>query len=171
MRDLFRNRSQERSFELLETRAMLTTVTWDGEGGDLQWHTAANWDSDVVPGIQDDVIIDIPNSETVINIGANADVLSLQSSEGIKVSSGTLTLRSESSLAALEMAQGTALSPKAAVPRSSSQEQPLPMARMSWPRAAVRSHSPISRAIPQETYEPTAIFALAVKAVISTCHR
>ena len=109
MRDQFRKHSQENSFEVLESRNMLTTVTWDGEGGDSLWHTAANWDSDVVPGSQDDVIIDIPSSETVINVGANADVRSLQSSESIKVSSGTLTLRSESSLAALEMVQGTAL--------------------------------------------------------------
>ncbi|MEQ1676165.1 MAG: T9SS type A sorting domain-containing protein [Chitinophagaceae bacterium] len=33
-------------------------ITWDGEAGDSQWNTAANWVGDVVPGPADDVVLD-----------------------------------------------------------------------------------------------------------------
>ena len=33
-------------------------VTWDGEGANLQWHTASNWSNNAVPTSLDDVTID-----------------------------------------------------------------------------------------------------------------
>src|SRR5688572_24309271 len=33
------------------------TITWDGGAGTMSWHTAANWDTNVVPGPADDVCI------------------------------------------------------------------------------------------------------------------
>ena len=33
------------------------TITWDGGGGTFSWHTATNWDTNVVPGASDHVCI------------------------------------------------------------------------------------------------------------------
>lgn len=37
--------------------AQSATVTWDGEAGDHLWTNGSNWDTDIVPNIFDDVII------------------------------------------------------------------------------------------------------------------
>ncbi len=33
------------------------TITWDGGGGDSSWHNPRNWNSDVLPGPGDDVVL------------------------------------------------------------------------------------------------------------------
>ena len=38
--------------------AQAATVTWDGEAGDGNWHTAQNWTGDAVPSLADDVVIE-----------------------------------------------------------------------------------------------------------------
>lgn len=33
-------------------------VRWDGGGGDSQWMNAANWSNDILPGVEDDILLD-----------------------------------------------------------------------------------------------------------------
>ncbi len=42
-----------------------TAISWDGEAGDNQWGTAANWDSNGVPTLSDRVIINLSSGATV----------------------------------------------------------------------------------------------------------
>ena len=55
-------RSVKRSFrsgwERLEDRTLLSSITWTGTAGDNNWDTAANWSSDAVPTVSDDVVVD-----------------------------------------------------------------------------------------------------------------
>src|SRR5262245_14360908 len=52
--------------ERLEDRHLLATVTWDGDAGDNNWQTAANWSNDSLPTTGDDVVIDVPSSDITI---------------------------------------------------------------------------------------------------------
>jgi len=62
------------------------TVVWDGGGADSNWETAANWDTDVVPGAEDHVIIDL--AETV-QLNGSTTIGSLEvGSSTVSVGSG-----------------------------------------------------------------------------------
>jgi len=37
--------------------AVAAQILWDGEGGDGQWATAANWAGNIAPGATDDVLL------------------------------------------------------------------------------------------------------------------
>jgi hypothetical protein len=39
------------------SRAHSAAITWDGGGGNLLWQTPANWSGDVLPGPNDDVLL------------------------------------------------------------------------------------------------------------------
>ena len=43
-------------FESLEDRRLLATIVWDGEGGNSNWTTGANWAGDVAPTTNDDLV-------------------------------------------------------------------------------------------------------------------
>ncbi|MGE4490171.1 MAG: hypothetical protein AB7E95_11580, partial [Kiritimatiellales bacterium] len=43
------------------------TITWDGEGGDDNWSTAANWSTDTVPSASDGVVFAGASPTTVNN--------------------------------------------------------------------------------------------------------
>ncbi|MFZ4573667.1 MAG: hypothetical protein ACOYN0_04675, partial [Phycisphaerales bacterium] len=43
--------------EQLESRQLMAAVSWDGGASSANWHDAANWSNDVVPGAADDVTI------------------------------------------------------------------------------------------------------------------
>jgi RHS repeat-associated protein len=96
-----RSRSQRTRrllMEPLEERRVLATIVWDGEAGDDNWHTAANWfdetnnQNDVLPAAADDVEIRAPFAGTTVLIqDADVAVNSLQSAAGIDVS-GVRTL-------------------------------------------------------------------------------
>ena len=45
-------------FVLLISFHSSAQIKWDGDAGDNQWMTAANWSGNVLPGITDDVILD-----------------------------------------------------------------------------------------------------------------
>ena len=49
------------------------TVSWDGGGGNNSWQTAANWSGNVLPGPNDDVVIDIPGDGTVVHGGGGRE--------------------------------------------------------------------------------------------------
>jgi len=57
--------------------SLTAQVRWDGEGGDGQWFTAANWTGNVLPASTDDVILDntfMAGSYTVILPSGNLPV-------------------------------------------------------------------------------------------------
>ena len=74
------------------------TATWDGEGGDDSWNTAANWDPDGVPGAGDDV---------VINEGDTVDLTITPASVSSLTCSGDLSVTTTITLAAPSQIQGT----------------------------------------------------------------
>src|SRR4051794_15992844 len=45
------------SVEVLPDRTLLSTVSWDGGGGDFLWNNSLNWDTDALPGASDDAVI------------------------------------------------------------------------------------------------------------------
>src|SRR5688572_32469314 len=52
--------------EQLENRTLLAAVSWDGGGGsNRDWFQALNWVGDVVPGVEDVAVIDLPGTYTV----------------------------------------------------------------------------------------------------------
>ena len=73
--------------------------TWDGGGGDANWTTAANWDTNVVPATTDDVTFGTAfTSGTTIGLNGSktANSLTINTSAGITIQSNTLTLTSGS---------------------------------------------------------------------------
>jgi hypothetical protein len=83
---------------LSTSAASAATITWDGGAGTLNWLTPANWSGDVLPGPNDDVVIDIPG-DAVVTLAGNASIKSLVSSEGLVVSnSGGLTVATTASV-------------------------------------------------------------------------
>ncbi|MDZ4754537.1 MAG: hypothetical protein SGJ11_08575 [Phycisphaerae bacterium] len=68
------------------------TITWDGGGGTLTWMTPANWSGDVLPGPNDDVVIDAAGTVTITLTGS-ASVKSLVCADALTINGvGTLTL-------------------------------------------------------------------------------
>ncbi len=73
------------------------TFNWDDGGGDGLWNTAANWSSNIVPGIGDDASIGI--FSVTIAAAADANTLSLAAGGSLSISGGgTLTLANDSTL-------------------------------------------------------------------------
>lgn len=55
---------------ILTFNGLQAQITWDGEGGDRQWTTAANWSNDMVPTSSDDVELSV-NDRIEISNGAS----------------------------------------------------------------------------------------------------
>src|SRR5262245_60904757 len=85
------------------------TVSWDGGGGNNSWHTAANWSGNVVPGLNDDVVVDVPGDITVVFSTGSATVRSVQCQEGFQLTGGSLTVTTGASVVngALRLGAGT----------------------------------------------------------------
>lgn len=88
------DRRRRRMFEQLENRlVMAADITWDGGGGDSDWHNALNWDGDVVPTSAHTVEINLPSSETIAITTANAAARALNSTASLFISGhGSLTV-------------------------------------------------------------------------------
>ncbi len=79
------------TLEALEPRQLLSLVSWDGGGGDLQWTNRLNWVGDQVPGTSDDATIgDLTGSQT-ISLGGTQAVRSVTCAEGLNIT-GSLTV-------------------------------------------------------------------------------
>lgn len=98
--------SAQVSSEQLETRTLLSAISWDGGGGDLNWNTPENWSGDVLPGSNDDVTINIPGQDATIS-NVSGTIQSLTSSEEIVIQGGTLDIAASSSIAKLTHVSGT----------------------------------------------------------------
>ncbi|MDB5338653.1 MAG: Phosphoesterase, PA-phosphatase related protein [Planctomycetaceae bacterium] len=69
-----------------------TTVVWNSDSNGA-WDNPANWSTGVVPGPNDDVLIDrIGANPTVTHSTGNHTVQSLQTAEPLTISGGTLTI-------------------------------------------------------------------------------
>ncbi len=94
-----RSRIRRLSLEGLESRALLSNVSWiNASGGD--WDTASNWSDDLVPGPNDNVTISLSSTETITHSLSNSDsVLSLTTngSTVLKITNGSLSLGAGSS--------------------------------------------------------------------------
>ncbi|WP_309387455.1 PEP-CTERM sorting domain-containing protein [Cerasicoccus frondis] len=78
------------SLSLLPT-LHLSAITWDGGGGDGLWSNPLNWDGDVLPTSDDNVVID--NATVTVDSPASAKQISLGNS-----GSSTVTLNVNSTL-------------------------------------------------------------------------
>src|SRR5438105_4054767 len=56
--------------ERLESRVLLTAVTFVGKGDGFSWSDPLNWSTGKVPTIQDDVTIGSPNNAQGVDIGS-----------------------------------------------------------------------------------------------------
>ena len=97
--DRKRSRTRRPSIESLESRALLSTVTWtNSAGGD--WDTGSNWSTGQVPGAGDNAVINLSTAQTITLSSSKSDsVLSLttNSSTTLKVINGSLTLGNQNS--------------------------------------------------------------------------
>jgi hypothetical protein len=67
---------------------VLSTITWNNPGsGD--WETASNWSGGIVPGPDDDVIIDVPGNITVTHETGSDSVHSLTNNQNLVLSGGS----------------------------------------------------------------------------------
>lgn len=71
---------------------MLAVVTWDGGGGDLNWHNASNWSADTLPAEFDVVQIGGAFAGVTVISTASVKVASLRSEAYIRVQSGTFVV-------------------------------------------------------------------------------
>src|SRR5262245_59701145 len=84
--------------ELLEDRLVLSTVSWDGGGGNFDWNNALNWSTDALPGVADDVVINAATASPITHALGTTSVHSLQSQAAITLSGGTLSLDAASEI-------------------------------------------------------------------------
>jgi hypothetical protein len=95
MRNLFvlshRNGNLKRSnswcprIEAMEPRTLLSAVSWTGAAGDNNWDTAANWNTNSVPGTGADVSINIA-ANVVHSSNVTDSINSLTSTEPLTIS-------------------------------------------------------------------------------------
>ena len=81
----------------MEPRTLLSAVTWTGGGGDNNWDTPANWNTDSVPGSSDDVTINIA-ANVVHSNDVTDSINSLTSTEPLTISGGTLSVAAASTI-------------------------------------------------------------------------
>ncbi len=84
--------------EILEGRRVLSTISWDGGGGSLDWNNVANWSGDALPVASDDVTINAPGDVTIIHSGGATAIRSLVSFDSIDLSGGSLALNGTSTV-------------------------------------------------------------------------
>src|SRR6185503_18762125 len=93
------SKRQRCRIEPLESRRLLTTITWTGSGGTDNWFTADNWSTHSVPGVNDDAVIGTVATPVIVGTG-DASVRSLTSSGGIVVLGRTFTVAQASTTSA-----------------------------------------------------------------------
>ena len=75
----------------LENRLLLSAVTWTGGGDGQSWNNASNWNTGVLPGASDDVVISA-GFASIVHSGGTDTVKSLTSDSPFTLSGGTLTV-------------------------------------------------------------------------------
>ena len=101
------------ALESLEGRVVLSQILWNTTaaptGGDFD--TATNWVGSVVPGSNDDAVINLPGTGTVTHNPGNSDTiqsLTTNAATSLDLASGTLTLTTASTIGgSLNLSGGT----------------------------------------------------------------
>jgi hypothetical protein len=85
--------------EELESRRLLSNVSWTGGGNDDLWSDPQNWSDNQVPGAGDDVTIGLPGSFTILYDASAGDttVDSLNGSDALSIAGGSLMIATTSS--------------------------------------------------------------------------
>jgi PKD domain len=76
----------------LEDRSVPAIISWDGGGGDSNWHNALNWDSDTLPGSADDVRINTASADPTIATGSDVTIAGFNLAAGTLGGGGNLTV-------------------------------------------------------------------------------
>ena len=97
--------------ERLEARLLLSGITpngvWTGGGNGSSWSDPLNWSNNVLPGPNDDVVINAAGGATVVHDSTIDTVHSLSASTPLLLSGGELQLSSTSSVSVLTQSGGT----------------------------------------------------------------
>ena len=71
-------------------------IAWDGGGDGISWMDASNWENDILPSPNHDVVIDIAANVTVtLLVGANVTINNLRFSGGSLIIDGELTVNAQ----------------------------------------------------------------------------
>lgn len=86
--------------EPLEDRLAPAVVLWDGgpSGTGTDWGVAANWVGDVLPGINDDAVIESAFSAITITSSANVTIQSVTSAAALQITAATYSVAMGSSI-------------------------------------------------------------------------
>ncbi len=82
----------------LESRRLLSNVTWTGGADATSWAVAGNWSDDAVPGPTDDVTINLGGNPTIQISSGSQSVHSLTSTDPIAISGGSLSVAANSTI-------------------------------------------------------------------------
>ena len=105
-----RNRSRAPGLESLEERVVLSTITWNNrEISDLNWDTASNWLGGVVPGANDDAVLNLHSGTVTFSAAGGESVhsISTNTATGFAITSGSLTVAAPSNFQTLTLSGGT----------------------------------------------------------------
>jgi hypothetical protein len=78
------------SLEPLETRRLLSAVSWDGGGDDSHWADPLNWSGDQVPTVNDDVTINVAATHDAIIVSGSQATATLTLAGSLVVDSTSL---------------------------------------------------------------------------------
>ena len=99
-----RSGSTQLASELLETRALLAVISWDGGAGTSNWGDAANWSAnlsglDELPRASDDVLIGSEFAAVTISSGGSVSINNLTSEASLAIVGGTFSIANTSTVA------------------------------------------------------------------------
>ncbi len=73
------------------------TRTWDGGASTTSWNDAANWSDNALPGLNDTILIDQPNSNSILVNNGIVNIGAIFSHEPVSVTSGGALLINQTS--------------------------------------------------------------------------
>ena len=93
-----RHRAVHLAVDSLESRTLLSNVSWTGKGDGTSWTDASNWSDDAVPGPSDNVTISKSGNPTIAITSGTQSVNSISSTDPISISGGSLSVAANSTM-------------------------------------------------------------------------